>query len=92
MINKLKKKTLNKNYSVLSDDVLALIKGGSLGHILKESREKANLTEKELSQRLHVSISSLSHYENNKRRPDLEFIKEFSHILNIDINSILEEL
>ena len=50
------------------------------------------MTEKDLAIQLHVTTATLSHYENDKRQPDLKFIKNFANILNKDISEILEDL
>jgi len=59
-----------------------------LGNIIKETREKANLTQLELILKLkeydfEVTQSGLSKYENNVNYPTIEFIRVFSKICNV---------
>lgn len=41
-----------------------------LGGRLKELRQKANITQKELSERTNISLRSIINYENNLREPN----------------------
>lgn len=77
---------------IFSERQLKQITGGTLGNTLKYMRENVGMTEKDLAIQLHVTTATLSHYENDKRQPDLRFIKNFANILNQDINEILEDL
>ena len=41
-----------------------------LGSRLKELRQKANITQKELSEKTNISLRSIINYENNLREPN----------------------
>lgn len=76
----------------ISDNNLSDINGGNLGNVLKFHRKKRNFSEKELAKILHISATTLSHYENNHRRPNLEFIRDFSEIMHVDIEEFFKDL
>lgn len=46
----------------------------SFGEILAELRQDRNLTQKDLAEFLHVSVGTISNYENNVHLPDMEKI------------------
>lgn len=79
-------------YTRISLENLTFIRGGTLGGIMKYYRQNSGIPAKELASRLHVSVASLSHYENDRRRPELEFIRDFSNALEIDIKTIFSNL
>lgn len=60
-----------------------------LGEKLKEAREKANLSQQEVADKLNVSRQTISKYELNINEPDLETLKELSYIYEVDINYLL---
>ena len=60
-----------------------------LGEKLKEAREKANLSQQEVADKLNVSRQTISKYELNINEPDLETLKELSCIYGVDINYLL---
>ena len=62
-----------------------------LGEKLKEAREKANLSQQEVADKLNVSRQTISKYELNINEPDLETLKELSCIYEVDINYLLEK-
>ena len=56
---------------------------------LKAAREKANLSQQEVADKLNVSRQAISKYELNINEPDLETLKELSCIYEVDINYLL---
>ena len=60
-----------------------------LGEKLKEAREKANLSQQEVADKLNVSRQTISKYELNINEPDLETLKVLSCIYGVDINYLL---
>ena len=60
-----------------------------LGEKLKEAREKANLSQQEVADKLNVSRQTISKCELNINEPDLETLKELSWIYEVDINYLL---
>ncbi|CAM3172140.1 helix-turn-helix transcriptional regulator [Leuconostoc gasicomitatum] len=81
-----------ENFQVIEKDQLALIYGGDLGAALKYYRESAGLTERELALKMNITPAALSNYERNKRRPDLEFIKDISNQLHFSVDKLLENI
>lgn len=61
----------------------------NLGEQLRTLRRKNNLSQNDLAQKLACSKSSISMYENNRRRPSIEILIELAKIYNIDMNSLL---
>ena len=61
-----------------------------VGKFIKEIRQKNNLTQKELADKLGVTFQAVSKWENGKNIPDISLIKEISNLFNVDINEILE--
>ena len=59
-----------------------------IGKLIKEKRIKLGLSQKELSDKLNISIQRLNNFENNERTPSLTFLGKLSKILNFDINNL----
>ncbi len=60
-----------------------------LGEVLKELREKANMTQAELGYALHVSKSTVSCYEQNTRCPPPEMIIKIANKFHVSADYIL---
>lgn len=56
---------------------------------IKFLRNKANLTQKELADRLNLTRSALSLYELGKRDPDTETIGLFADFFNVSVDYLL---
>ena len=56
---------------------------------LKELRNSNKLTQQELSQKLGVSKSTISMYENGNRTPDFETLEAIADLFNISIDSLI---
>lgn len=56
---------------------------------LRNARKNNSLTMKELGQKIGVSESTISLYENGKRQPDNETIIKLSNILNCSTDYLL---
>lgn len=50
---------------------------------LKTVREERNYSQKELAEAIHVSTSTISHYENGTREPDTSTLVQLSEYLNV---------
>lgn len=59
-----------------------------IGNNIKEYRTKANLTQKDLADKLHVSYQAVSKWENDDTEPSIETLKEMATILNCSINDL----
>ncbi len=60
-----------------------------VGKRLKELREKRNLTQEELGRILNLNKSTISHYENNSRTPDLDKLERFANYYGVELNYIV---
>lgn len=59
------------------------------GEKIRYLRIKNNLTSKELSRLLNISDSSISLYENDKRKPNIELIIKMAGFFNVSTDYIL---
>ena len=62
------------------------------GDRIKEARKRANMTQKELGDRLGVSPVMISQYESDKRKPKINTLERISTALNIPVSFFLDEL
>lgn len=56
---------------------------------LKYLRKEKGLTQEKLAEKLNVSRQSVTKWETGKSLPDLENIKELSHIFCVSIDLLL---
>ena len=61
------------------------------GRNLRELRLDNSLTQDQLADKLGVSKSRISMYENGNRRPSFEMLEAISDLFNVDMNSLLGE-
>ena len=61
----------------------------SFGSRLKNLRNEKNLTQKELSDLLHVSRSNISKYEQDSQFPDLSTLHQICDIFNVSMDYLL---
>lgn len=59
------------------------------GSKLRNLREKAEKTQLELSKLLHVTKSTVSMYERNKRTPSPDVLKKYSQIFDVSVDYLL---
>ena len=59
------------------------------GDILNILRKRDNLTQKELAQKLGISLSAISMYERGKREPDFETLEAIADYFNVNMNFLL---
>ena len=55
------------------------------GHIYKSKREEKRLTQRELSERLHVTQTAVSCWEHGKSNPRFETLVKLSELLDIQL-------
>ena len=60
-----------------------------VGLMIKQYREKNNLTQKELAEKIDKSESTVRMWELGKSEPDLETLILLSEIFNTDVNDLL---
>jgi DNA-binding XRE family transcriptional regulator len=56
---------------------------------IKKYRIKNKMTQQNLANKLNVSRKTISSWENNRNKPDLEMIKKISSIFNVPLNSLI---
>lgn len=61
----------------------------NFSNILKYLRQRAGMTQLELADKLKVSKSTISMYENGNREPDFETLEFIADIFNVDMNFLI---
>ena len=61
-----------------------------VGPKIKEYRNKAGLTQKDLAVQLHVTYQEVSRWENDDIEPSIDTLKEMCGILNCSIEVLLD--
>lgn len=64
--------------------------GEKVGKLIKELRQKNNLTQAEFANRYGVTYQAVSKWENGLNLPDITLLKEISRDFNINLEDILE--
>ncbi len=71
----------------------SLSKGSSIvmvyGNRIAELRKKHNYTQADMASALGISRSALSHYELNRREPDLDTLYRIAEMFNVTIDYVL---
>ena len=62
-----------------------------IGRKLKEKRQEANLTQKELAEILHVSRQTISSWEVGRTYPDLDVLVAISELYDTPLDDLLKE-
>ena len=65
------------------------LKGMRLGERLAELRGDRGLTQKDLSEQLHISSSSISAYETGARLPSIEAVFDFAEYFDVTTDYLL---
>ncbi|MBQ4546096.1 MAG: helix-turn-helix transcriptional regulator [Oscillospiraceae bacterium] len=60
------------------------------GNLIKELRTGKGLTQKELAEKLSVSVAAVSKWENGKGFPDISILEPLSEALDISITEIIK--
>jgi len=61
-----------------------------LGNKIKTLRERQGMKQGDLAEKLGISISHLSNFENGNRIPRLDMFKKLAEVFNIDIKELLD--
>ena len=61
----------------------------TLGQNLYNLRTKANMTQEQLAEKMNVSRQSISKWESDAARPDLEKLKLLAELYHISIDELL---
>lgn len=60
-----------------------------LGNRIKDEREKLNLSQDELAQRMNISRQAISKWETGKSYPDIEKILKLSELFNLSLDELV---
>lgn len=61
----------------------------TFGQRLVASREKRNLSQKELAEKLGITPTRLNYWEKDKREPAIEMIKAIAQVLDVDTDYLI---
>jgi transcriptional regulator with XRE-family HTH domain len=61
-----------------------------LGSRIKEARERQNLSQDELAEKMNISRQAISKWETGKSYPDIEKILELSDIFNLSLDELVK--
>lgn len=64
----------------------------SMGQKIKELRNKKDLTQQELADKMNVSISTISLYEGDKRKPGISALARLGEALGVDPSYFVSEI
>ena len=56
---------------------------------LKKIRKQKNLNQLKVAMDLNISREALSHYENGKRSPDVQMLRNLSDYFNVSIDYLI---
>ena len=59
------------------------------GQRIKAARQKANLTQKELGEKLGISYQSIAQWENNLRNPKYETLQRLAQVLDTSVSDLM---
>ncbi|WP_135553047.1 helix-turn-helix domain-containing protein [Paenibacillus cymbidii] len=54
-------------------------------------RETRQMTQEELANRIGITRASLSHYENDRREPDIETMRAIASFFRVNVNYLFGE-
>ncbi len=63
----------------------------SLGQRLRQARREKGYTQKELAAIIDVKHNSISNWENDQNKPDLETVKRICETLKVSLSFLFEE-
>lgn len=63
----------------------------SIGQIIKEGRERRNLTQEELAQKVRVGTQTIEKYESGEQIPSTQTILKLSTVLDIPAAELLDK-
>lgn len=61
-----------------------------LGNRIKTFREKINMSQEELADKVYTSRQTISNWENDKTYPDINSLKLLSNIFDVSLDNLLE--
>jgi len=66
-----------------------LVEKEQFGIYIKEKRLAFKLTQEELAEKLYISATAISKWENGKAYPDITLISQICHVLNISADEFI---
>ena len=61
----------------------------SFGELLRELREDNKMTQKDLADKIYVTVGTISNYENNQHMPDIEKLVAIANFFNVTTDYLL---
>ena len=61
------------------------------GELIAQSRKEKNLTQKDIAQRLHVSVQAVSKWERGLNFPDIALMEPLAEVLDLTVSELLSE-
>lgn len=61
-----------------------------IGQLIKESRERKNMTQQQLADQFHVTRQTVSRWENDQSYPNLDTLVELSFFFEFSLDEILK--
>lgn len=62
---------------------------GDFPNVFKQLRLREHFSQQELADRLGISKSTVSMYENGNREPDLETLEQIADLFNVDMDYLI---
>ena len=63
-----------------------------IGRRLRRIRSERKLTQKELGELVNLSADRIQKYENGARKPKPEMLKQFAHVLEVDVTALMDPI
>ena len=61
-----------------------------IGKFIKELRAEKNLTQKQLADKLNITVQAVSKWERGKGLPDISYLEDLSEIFQVSILELLK--
>lgn len=61
-----------------------------LGKMIKDLRQKNNMTQKELGEKLHITDKAISKWERGISMPDIEMLNSIANLFNIPVSNLID--
>ncbi len=61
-----------------------MLRRGTFGHVIRDRRRQADLTQREIARRIGTSTPYVGHLESGKRHPSEEVISKIAEVLGFD--------
>ena len=59
------------------------------GELIAQSRREKNLTQKDVAQRLHVSVQAVSKWQRGLNFPDIALLEPLAEVLDLTVSELL---